>query len=101
MKTTTMRGKIIDIAAMREQHGTMRAIGNANMNARGDRLDRDGKIIQTREEIAQAYNENNPNAVTSSPISLRDISDEAVMTPAQALASLGEKPKRKSRDVES
>ena len=88
---TTMRGKQIDIAAIAEQHGDKIAIGNANLNARGDVLGPKGEIIKTADEITQEYYQNNPNAVTNSgPISLKDIKDEIVLSPAEAMKEYDE-----------
>jgi hypothetical protein len=108
MKTLTMRGKEIDMDALRNSAGATRAIGNADLNARGDVIDRAGNVIKSAEDITKAYYSTNPNAVTkSAPISLKDISDEMLMTPAQAIASIKDnsnkedpKPRRKTRETE-
>lgn len=108
MKITTLKGKQIDITALRERHGASVAIGNSNMNARGDILGRGGVIVKSSEEVARDYYESNPNAVTSSPISLKDISEEIVMTPKEAMAAYDDKrveaaaskAKRKTRETE-
>jgi predicted amidohydrolase len=44
----TAQGKIVDLGALQVQNETVRAVGNMNVNARGDRLDADGNIIATR-----------------------------------------------------
>ena len=109
MKITTLKGKQIDIAALRERHGATVALGNAGMNARGDILGKGGAVVKTKEDITREYYENNPNAVTrTSPISLKDISEEIIMTPKEAVAAWDEKrveealpkTKRKTRDSE-
>lgn len=107
MKITTLKGRQIDIAALRERHGATVALGNANMNARGDIVGRGGVVVRSSEEITKDYYESNPNAVTNAaPISLKDISDEIVMTPREAMKAFDEKrveaatSKRKSRETE-
>jgi hypothetical protein len=50
----TVRGKIIDMAALAAKNETVKAVGNVLMNARGDRLNPDGSIRYTAEEIARA-----------------------------------------------
>jgi len=106
MKITTLKGKQIDIAALREKHSATIALGNARMNTRGDRLGKNGEVVKSREEITKDYYDRNPNAVVSapSPVSLKDISDE-VLTPRQAIEHLEKqqaitptKPRRKTRD---
>jgi hypothetical protein len=44
---------------------TMPAVGNAKMNARGDKLGAGGKVVKTREEQVAAYYENNKAAQAS------------------------------------
>ena len=110
MKITPLKGKQIDITALRERHGAVVAIGNSKMNARGDLLGKGGVVIKSSEEISRDYFENNPNAVASSPVSLKDISDEIVMTPKQAMAAYDDqrveaasaiaKTKRKTRETD-
>ena len=50
----TARGKVIDMAALAAKNETARSVGNVLMNARGDRLNSDGSIKYTAEEIARA-----------------------------------------------
>ena len=69
-----------DLLARQNQHTV--AVGNANLNARGDRLGPGGKIIETAEEILMkaaqrladdpntGYDQNNPKAVKM--VSIKD-----------------------------
>ena len=50
----TARGKVIDMAALAAKNETARSVGNVLMNARGDRLNSDGSVKYTAEEIARA-----------------------------------------------
>lgn len=50
-KHTSYRGQTIDIEMMKYQNQYDRALGNANMNARGDKLGQGGTIVKTREEM--------------------------------------------------
>jgi len=47
----TARGKEIDMIKLIQQNEMAVAVGNANVNARGDKLGPGGKIVQRREEI--------------------------------------------------
>jgi len=58
----TMQGKVIDMEKLMQQNELTPAVGNAKMNARGDKLGAGGKIVQTREEIVAEYYETNPKA---------------------------------------
>ena len=51
----SMRGKIIDMDRLRNVNSGARALGNANLNARGDKLDQKGRIIRKREDIVNEY----------------------------------------------
>ena len=53
--TKTARGLVIDMAALASRHETTRAVGNVPMNARGDRLNQDGTVKVSAEEIAVAH----------------------------------------------
>lgn len=50
-KHTSYRGQSIDIDMMKFQNQHTTALGNANMNARGDKLGAGGTIVKTREEL--------------------------------------------------
>ena len=60
---TTARGKKIDFEALKRANETVRAVGNVPVNARGDEIGQNGKVIKKREEIMNEYNSSNPNAV--------------------------------------
>ena len=45
------KGRKIDFNLLRQQHGNKPAIGNANMNARGDKIDSAGVVLKTQEQI--------------------------------------------------
>lgn len=47
MKTRTMRGKTLDMGALMAKNPTAKAVGNANMNARGDIINRRGKFLKS------------------------------------------------------
>lgn len=58
----TMQGRPIDLEALRSKNELTVAVGNAGVNARGDKLGKGGKIVRKREEIVAEYYEDNPNA---------------------------------------
>lgn len=62
MSYKTMQGKVVDMEKLMRQNELMPAIGNMNVNARGDELGAGGKIIRRREDIVADYYEDNPNA---------------------------------------
>ncbi|CAM6053369.1 unnamed protein product [Sphagnum tenellum] len=84
MKVMTMRGKELDMAALITKNAHVRAIGNANMNARGDVLDASGKVVKSRKQIMMEYHES-PQAVKS--VGLAALAGEMFASPAEAVAN--------------
>ena len=58
----TMQGREIDMEKLMQKNELTQAVGNAKVNARGDKLGPGGKIIKTREEVVAEYYESNPKA---------------------------------------
>jgi len=56
---TTARGKKIDFEALRRANETELAVGNVPVNARGDEIGPNGKVIKKREEIIDEDNASN------------------------------------------
>lgn len=53
----TAQGKALDMGALILQNENVRAVGNMQVNARGDRLDADNKSIQSRRaQVSHKYN---------------------------------------------
>lgn len=63
MSYRTMQGREIDMEKLTRQHELTPAVGNAKVNARGDKLGPGGKIIQKREDVIAEYYESNPKAL--------------------------------------
>lgn len=60
----TAQGRIVDFGALQAQNEQVRAVGNMQVNARGDKLDADGNIISTR---AQQVNRNLNRTTNTAP----------------------------------
>ena len=63
----TAQGRIVDLGALEVQNEHVRAVGNMNVNARGDKLDADGNVISTRSQQVNRNLNRNTNA-TAGPI---------------------------------
>ena len=63
----TARGKLVDMGSLRLQNEDVRAVGNMNANARGDRIDAQGNIIDSRSQQFQRQVKRTSN-VTSGPV---------------------------------
>lgn len=58
----TAQGKGLDMEKLRLKNENTQAIGNMNVNARGDQLGPGGKVVRPREEVVNAhYRIDNPN----------------------------------------
>lgn len=54
----TARGKTVDLGALELQNEDVRAVGNMNVNARGDRIDPQGSVVQSKNSrVAQVYDD--------------------------------------------
>lgn len=94
-KYLSMRGKEIDMDKMRMQNENTIAVGNANMNTRGDVI-KGGKIITRREQVVSDYYKSNPNGVKKVNIK-DDFTADNFLSPAEALEKLiGNKDTNKS-----
>lgn len=63
MEVKTFRGQSVDMDRLRMKNEKQVALGNMGTNARGDKLGRGGKIVQTKEERIKEYYEKNPEPV--------------------------------------
>jgi hypothetical protein len=67
-KVKTARGRVIDMAALAARNERAKAVGNILMNARGDRLNPDGTVKITAEELAR-IDQNSKSAPQQTAIS--------------------------------
>lgn len=72
----TMQGVEFDLEKFISKNETTPAIGNLNVNARGDELGPGGKIIRKREEIVAEYYDDNPKAKPRRKIIETSIAEE-------------------------
>ena len=63
----TMQGRIVDIEKLRASNEGVRAIGNMNVNARGDVLGRGGQVIKAKEQVMREYYEQPKGRVSDVP----------------------------------
>jgi len=50
-----MQGRLVDIDRLRAYNETVKAVGNMNVNARGDVLGLGGRIVKTKDQVMKAY----------------------------------------------
>ena len=69
----TMQGRMVDIEKLRAANESVRAIGNMNVNARGDVLGPGGRIVKAKEQIMREYYEQPKGRVDDTPLKTRRV----------------------------
>lgn len=64
----TMQGRLVDIDKLRASNETVRAVGNMNVNARGDVLGAGGKVIKSKDAVMQDYYKTPKGKVDDTPV---------------------------------
>ena len=92
----TMRGRPFDMQKFADQNGRTKAIGNTQMNARGDILGKLDEVKITREQI-----ERHPNRIKQSnynQVSLKDkLSADNFDTPEEILKKVNQTKRKESQ----
>ena len=63
----TMQGRMVDIEKLRAANESVQAVGNMNVNARGDVLGAGGKIVTPKETVIKKYYEQPKGMVSDTP----------------------------------
>jgi len=63
----TMQGRMVDIEKLRAANETVQAVGNMNVNAKGDVLGAGGQVVTPKEKIIQKYYEQPKGMVSDTP----------------------------------
>jgi len=50
-----MQGRMVDIDKLRAANETVQAVGNMNVNARGDVVGQSGRIVRTKDAVMKEY----------------------------------------------
>ena len=63
----TMQGRMVDIEKLRAANESVQAVGNMNVNARGDVVGPGGNVVTTKETVIQKYYEQPKGMVSDTP----------------------------------
>ena len=63
----TMQGRMVDIEKLRAANETVQAVGNMNVNARGDIIGPKGAVVTSKETVIQKYYEQPKGRVDDTP----------------------------------
>ncbi len=92
----TMQGRMVDIEKLRTANETVRAVGNMNVNARGDVLGPHGQITTSKAEVMQKYYEQPKGKVDDTPARAKPTPPRKTPpTPVQKMTPVESKPTAK------
>jgi len=63
----TMQGRMVDIEKLRAANESVQAVGNMNVNARGDVLGAGGQVVTPKEKVIKKYYEQPKGMVSDTP----------------------------------
>ncbi len=64
----TMQGRMVDIEKLRAANESVQAVGNMNVNARGDVIGRGGKVVTSKETVIRKYYEQPKGMASDTPL---------------------------------
>ena len=64
----TAQGKSVDLGTIMLQNEHVRAVGNMKVNARGDKLDSNNRVIETKSRQIQKQNDRTTTNVSTAPV---------------------------------
>jgi len=93
----TMQGRMVDIEKLRAANESVQAVGNMNVNARGDVLGAGGKILSEKAKVIQKYYEQPRGRVDDTPARAkptppRRVASEPVQPKMQKMSPIETKP---------
>ena len=92
----TMQGRMVDIEKLRAANESVRAVGNMNVNARGDVLGPSGQIATPKAEVMQKYYEQPKGRVDDTPARAKPTPPRKTPpTPVQKMTPVESKPTAK------
>ena len=92
----TMQGRMVDIEKLRATNESVRAVGNMNVNARGDVLGQHGQIATPKAEVMQKYYEQPKGRVDDTPARAKPTPPrKTAPTPVKKMTPVESKPTAK------
>ena len=93
----TMQGRMVDIDQLRAANESTQAVGNMNVNARGDVLGANGQVVTSKSQVIKKYYEQpkgkaseGPSSITQAPaqqpkaVETKAVETKTVATPKVA-----------------
>ena len=90
----TMQGRMVDIEKLRAANESVQAVGNMNVNARGDVLGAGGQVITTKETVIKKYYEQPKGMVSDTPTKGKPMPAPKIeaVKPVQKMTPVASKP---------
>ena len=90
----TMQGRMVDIEKLRTANESVQAVGNMNVNARGDVLGAGGQVVTPKETIIKQYYEQPKGMVSDTPTKNKPMSAPKVepIKTVQKMSPVASKP---------
>lgn len=98
----TMQGRMVDIEKLRAANESVRAVGNMNVNARGDVLGPGGQIATSKETVMAKYYEQPRGKVDETPARSKPTAPRRVpptATPIQQMTPVAKPTSEKQTEV--
>ena len=67
----TMQGRMVDIDQLRAANESVQAVGNMNVNARGDVLGANGQVVTPKAQVIKKYYEQPKGKASEGPSSIK------------------------------
>ena len=84
----TMQGKMVDIEKLRAANESVQAVGNMNVNARGDVVGPGGAIVTPKETVIKKYYERPKGRVDDTPVRAKTIPAPKIETPSKPVQKM-------------
>lgn len=92
----THKGKVIDMTALKQKNAKTIAVGNMSVNARGDLIGKGGKIVKTKEQLANEKYDKKRTKTVHTTASLNQPAEEMLKGKKKAVTFVEEQAKKKS-----
>ena len=90
----TMQGRMVDIEKLRAANESVQAVGNMNVNAKGDVLGAGGQVVTPKEQIIKKYYEQPKGMVSDTPTKGKSMPAPKIeaVKPVQKMTPVASKP---------
>ena len=88
----SMKGRMIDIEKLRAANEAVQAVGNMNVNAKGDVLGAGGKVVTKKETVMRKYYEQPKGMVSDTPTKNKPTAAPKTEPVKQTVQKMASKP---------